>query len=252
MTGGFLENYNLLGLCFIISAVLLIVSMFKMQHGETNRFKNKKSMKDWVKYGQFRTLIEKYQTIIWKGFFVFFCLSTIPLIFAVPSKAMTQIESDYEPSSIFEIISQKLSYGFLLLFMFALYYTSVPKIFYNNQKNFLKTHIVKQECAKFRYDAKYCMYFELHYLIIACILAFAEPTKPVLYTLSSVNGLFLLYLLMRSPYESLLDNIGAIMSNLVNVYFFSINLYKVLTGNTEQNSNLLNLSGFIIVGALVI
>jgi uncharacterized membrane protein len=33
MTGGFLQNYNLLGIMFLIPALILIVSMFRMQEG---------------------------------------------------------------------------------------------------------------------------------------------------------------------------------------------------------------------------
>jgi hypothetical protein len=33
MTGGFLQNYNLLGVLFAVSTILLIVTMFRMQLG---------------------------------------------------------------------------------------------------------------------------------------------------------------------------------------------------------------------------
>jgi len=142
MTGGLLYNYNFLGLMFVISTVLLIISMFRMQEGETNRFKNKKSLRDWIKFAEFKVLIQKYETIIWKLFFVFFSLSTIPLIFALPSKFMTQGLS-FEPMTTFEVMNCKFSYLFFVLFMFGLFYTSIPRLFYNNVKNFLKKHIVK-------------------------------------------------------------------------------------------------------------
>jgi hypothetical protein len=158
MTGGFLQNYNFLGLVFLISTISLVVCMFKLQHGERNRFKHKKSMRDWLKFGEFKILIKSYESIIWKYFFVSFCLSTIPLIFSVSAKAMTVIPG-YSSQSIFDIINDKCNYLFFLLFMGALFYTSIPRIFYNNKKNLLKKHIFKREGEKFKYDASYCMYF---------------------------------------------------------------------------------------------
>jgi hypothetical protein len=51
MTGGFLENYNFLGLLFLISTILMISCIFKLQNGERNRFKRKKRLRDWLKFG---------------------------------------------------------------------------------------------------------------------------------------------------------------------------------------------------------
>jgi len=47
---------------------------------------------------------------------------------------------------------------------------------------------------------------------------------PVLYTLSALNGAFLLYLLVKRPYESKLDNLGAILSNSITFFYLTVNL----------------------------
>jgi len=58
-----------------------------------------------------------------------------------------------------DIINVKFSYLFTLLLVFGVFYTSVPKILYNNKKNFLKKHIFSQEATKFKYNPQYCLYF---------------------------------------------------------------------------------------------
>lgn len=251
MTGGFLENYNLLGLLFVISTIALLIVIVNMQQTEIIRFKSKKSLKDWVKFAQFRVTIEKYETVIWKCFFPAFALSTIPLIFAVLSAAKTQLSNTQLPG-IFTIASQRLTFLFIILFLFALFYTSIPRIFYNSKKNFLKMHIFNREGLKFRYEPNYCVYFQLHYLIIGCIFGYCQPTLPILYVLSSVNGLLFLYLIVKRPYEDLLDNIGGITSNFIVVYFLSMNLIMKLCGNSSFAVNISNYSGFLIINLLAV
>jgi hypothetical protein len=92
----------------------------------------------------------------------------------------------------------------------------------------------------------------LHYLSIGFIYAYCPPTLPVFYTISGINGLFFLYLVVKRPYESILDNIGAILSNLIVVYFLSINLYIKITGSSSLMIILSKISGFLITFLLLV
>lgn len=51
---------------------------------------------------------------------------------------------------------------------------------------------------------------------------------------------------MKRPYESILDNVGAILSNSIVVYFLSINLYIKITGSSGLMMLLSKISGFLI------
>jgi uncharacterized membrane protein len=57
MVGGFLENYNILGVLLIVSGICLILSVFKVHIEEFKRFKNKKKLNDWIKFPEFRRLL---------------------------------------------------------------------------------------------------------------------------------------------------------------------------------------------------
>jgi hypothetical protein len=136
--------------------------------------------------------------------------------------------------------------------MGALFYTSIPRIFYNNKKNLLKKHIFKQEGEKFKYDAAYCMYFQLHYMLIGILYATCSPTRPILYAISAINGVFFIYLVFKRPYHSIIDNFGAILSNFIVFYFLSLNLYVKIADAGSIVTYLSKISGFVIIFLLIV
>ena len=64
--------------------------------------------------------------------------------------------------------------------------------------------------------------------------------------------MFFLYLVVKRPYESILDNVGAILSNSIVVYFLSINLYIKITGSSDLMMLLSKISGFLIIFLLFV
>lgn len=57
MVGGFLENYNLLAILYLLCAICLIISMIKLHLEELKRFKMKKKLSDWIKFPEFKKLL---------------------------------------------------------------------------------------------------------------------------------------------------------------------------------------------------
>jgi hypothetical protein len=57
---------------------------------------------------------------------------------------------------------------------------------------------------------------------------------------------------VRRPYDSILDKVGAILSNLIVVYFLSINLYMKITENYSMVRFVSKISGFLIISLLFV
>lgn len=83
-------------------------------------------------------------------------------------------------------------------------------------------------------------------MIIGLIYATCSPTLPIFYVISAVNGLFLLYLILKRPYESILDNVGALLSNFIVSFYLSLNLYFKITDDKLTIAFLSKISGFSI------
>jgi hypothetical protein len=70
--------------------------------------------------------------------------------------------------------------------------------------------------------------------------------------LSSISGIFFLYLLLVRPYDSVIDNIGAILSSSIVVFFVSVNLSLKISPNSSIALSLYDISSMIIIPLLVI